>query len=97
MDEYVLEKVNGLIRRDVGTGDRPAAANGNGNGNGAHPASPGFVRGALLDEIVYPLVRELDEWEQLEYDLGLREDEPTIKRESLTIANPHKVGSNGNY
>lgn len=49
----------------------------------AHPASPGFVDAGKLDEIVYPLVREIEEWDQLMYDLGLREDEPT------------KIGTNG--
>lgn len=49
----------------------------------AHPASPGFTSAGMLDECVYPLAEEIGEWEQLEYDLGLREDEPS------------RAGSNG--
>ena len=49
----------------------------------AHPASPGFTSAGMLDECIYPLAQEIDEWEQLMYDLGLQEDEPK------------KVGSNG--
>lgn len=46
----------------------------------SHPASPGFTNAGHLDEIVYPLVEEIEEWDQLMYDLGLREEEPVKVR-----------------
>jgi hypothetical protein len=60
-----------------------------------HPASSN-VKAGLLDEYVFPMVRLVGEWEQLMYDLGLREDEPSANpvRQSLTAA-PLTAPKNG--
>ena len=63
----------------------------------AHPACPCFVDGGMLDEIVFPLVRKLDQWDDLMYDLGLREDEPDPVRQTLTSVPAKSNSSNGNH